>query len=68
MKIKNLIKVELIACAVGAITSMSGYIAALHIFKTNIDIAMMCGLIVAVITMIISSIILSNKLTKDEKE
>ena len=68
MNIKKLIKVELISCSIGTITSMSGYVAALHIFKTTVDEAMACGFIIAIVTVLISSIILSNKLTKEEEE
>jgi H+/gluconate symporter-like permease len=47
---------------------MSGYVAALHIFKTTVDEAMAWGLIIAIVTVLISPIILSNKLTKEEEE
>ena len=68
MNIKKLIKVELISCSIGMITYMSGHIASLNIFKVSKEEAMFYGLIIGVVTTIISSIILSNKLTKEEEE
>ena len=68
MNIKKLIKVELISCSIGMITYMSGHIASLNIFKVNKEEAMFYGLVIGVATAIISSIILSNRLTKEEEE
>jgi uncharacterized membrane protein HdeD (DUF308 family) len=68
MNIKKLIKVELISCSIGMITYMSGYIASLNIFKVDKEEAMFYGIMIGVVTTIISSIILSNKLTKEEEE
>ena len=68
MNIKKLIKVELISCSIGMITYMSGHIASLNIFKVNKEEAMFYGIMIGVVTTIISSIILSNKLTKEEEE
>jgi H+/gluconate symporter-like permease len=47
---------------------MSGHIASLNIFKVNKEEAMFYGIMIGVATTIISSIILSNKLTKEEEE
>jgi H+/gluconate symporter-like permease len=68
MNIKKLIKVELISCSIGMITYMSGYIASLNIFKVDKEEAMFYGIMIGVVTTIISSIILSNKLTKEDEE
>jgi uncharacterized membrane protein HdeD (DUF308 family) len=67
MNIKNLIKVELISCSIGMITYMSGYIASLNIFKVDKEEAMFYGIMIGVVTTIISSIILTNKLTNESE-
>jgi hypothetical protein len=67
MNIKKLIKVELISCSIGMITYMSGHIASLNIFKVNKEEAMFYGLMIGVVTTIISSIILTNKLTNESE-
>jgi uncharacterized membrane protein HdeD (DUF308 family) len=67
MNIKKLIKVELISCSIGMITYMSGYIASLNIFKVDKEEAMFYGIMIGVVTTIISSIILTNKLTNESE-
>ena len=67
MNIKKLIKVELISSSIGMITYMSGYIASLNIFKVDKEEAMFYGIMIGVVTTIISSIILTNKLTNESE-
>jgi hypothetical protein len=67
MNIKKLIKVELISCSIGMITYMSGYIASLNIFKVDKEEAMFYGIMIGLVTTIISSIILTNKLTNESE-
>ena len=67
MNIKKLIKVELISCSIGMITYMSGYIASLNIFKVDKEEAMFYGIMIGAVTTIISSIILTNKLTNESE-